>query len=71
MALPLLPIEEVETSFYNLRATANATLKKQLRDLFLYFDSHWINTVPIKMWNVSDDQYRTNNFCEGMLHYSS
>ncbi|CAF4389055.1 unnamed protein product, partial [Rotaria sordida] len=40
MALPLLPTQEVETSFYNLRATAHPTVKKQLRDLFLYFDDY-------------------------------
>lgn len=67
MALPLLPVEEVETLFYNLRATTDSAVKKKLRDLFLYFDDYWINTVPIKMWNVSDYQHRTNNICEGKV----
>ncbi|CAF3436892.1 unnamed protein product [Rotaria socialis] len=40
MGLPLLPIQEVETSFYNLRATADPTVKQQLRELFLYFDEY-------------------------------
>ncbi|CAF2869516.1 unnamed protein product [Rotaria sp. Silwood2] len=65
MALPFLPIQEVETSFYNLRATADPTVKKQLRELFLYFDDYWINNIPIEMWNVHDYQHRTNNICEG------
>ncbi|CAF4462764.1 unnamed protein product, partial [Rotaria socialis] len=65
MALPLLPIQEVETSFYDLRATADPTLKQQLRELFLYFDEYWINNIPIKMWNIHDNQHRTNNICEG------
>ncbi|CAF4181989.1 unnamed protein product, partial [Rotaria sordida] len=66
MALPLLPIQEVETSFYNLGATADPAVKKQLRDLFLYFDDYWINNIPIEMWNVHDYQHRTNNICEGI-----
>jgi hypothetical protein len=66
MALPLLPIQEVETSFYNLRATADQTVKKQLRELFLYFDDYWLNNIPIEMWNVHGHQHRTNNICEGI-----
>ncbi len=65
MALPFLPIQEVETSFYNLRATADPPVKKQLRELFLYFYDYWINNIPIEMWNVQNHQYRTNNICEG------
>ena len=70
MALPLLPIQEVETSFYNLRATADRTVKKQLRELFLYFDNYWLNNVPLEMWNVHDHQHRTNNICEGVYFRS-
>ncbi|CAF0911499.1 unnamed protein product, partial [Rotaria sordida] len=66
MALPLLPIQEAKTSFYNLRATADPAVKKQLRDLFLYFDDYWINNISIEMWNVHDYQHRTNNICEGI-----
>ncbi|CAF4962548.1 unnamed protein product, partial [Rotaria socialis] len=40
MALLLLPIQEVETSFYNLRAAADPTVKQQLRELFLHFDEY-------------------------------
>lgn len=68
MVLPLLPVEEVETSFYNLRATTDLVVKKKLRDLFFYFDDDWINTVSINMWNVSDCQHHTNNICEGRVN---
>lgn len=66
MALPFLPVQEVETSFYNLRSTVDATVKKQLRELFLYFDNYWISSVPVEMWNVHGCEHRTNNICEGM-----
>jgi hypothetical protein len=76
MALALLPLHEVETSFFNLRATTNARVKQELRQLFLYFDSYWMNDIPLEMWNVYGYHHRTNNNCEGMfvislstLHY--
>lgn len=71
MALPLLPKNEVETSFFNLRATADPEVKKQLRDLFLYFDDYWLNTIPVEMWNVHGCHYKTNNICEGTYTFSS
>jgi hypothetical protein len=64
MALALLPPDEVETSFSNLRATARVEVKKELCQLFLYYDDYWINTVPLEMWNVYRCKHRTNNICE-------
>jgi hypothetical protein len=66
MALALLPLDEVETSFYNLRATASTKVKEELRQLFLYYDDYWINTIPLEMWTVYGCQHRTNNICEGI-----
>ena len=66
MALPLLPLHEVETSFYQLHSTASSRIKQELRQLFLYYDDYWMNTVPLKMWNVHGYEHRTNNICEGM-----
>ena len=34
MALPLLPVNEVETSFFTIRTTADQETKKKLRDFF-------------------------------------
>ncbi|CAF1525012.1 unnamed protein product [Adineta ricciae] len=65
MALPFLPINEVENAFYSLRTTADQEVKKKLRDLFLYFDDYWLNTVPVEMWNIHGCDHRTNNICEG------
>lgn len=65
MTLPLLPLAEVETSFYHLRATQNTKVKNQLRQLFLYFDEYWMNKIPLQMWNVHGSDHRTNNTCEG------
>ena len=66
MALPYLPVHEVENSFHTLRTTLDAIVKQQVRQLFLYFDDYWMNTLPLKMWNVHNCQHRTNNVCEGM-----
>jgi hypothetical protein len=49
MAMPLLPLVEVETSFYQLRATQNKKVKEELRQLFLYFDEYWMNKIPLEM----------------------
>ncbi|CAF1941364.1 unnamed protein product [Rotaria magnacalcarata] len=65
MALALLPIDQIETSFYNLRTKSSATVKQELHQLFLYFDHQWIMNVPMKMWSVHGYQHRTNNNCEG------
>ncbi|CAF1928809.1 unnamed protein product, partial [Rotaria magnacalcarata] len=65
MALALLPIDQIETSFYNLRTKSSVAVKQELHQLFLYFDHQWITTVPMKMWSVHGYQHRTNNNCEG------
>ncbi|CAF1053879.1 unnamed protein product [Adineta ricciae] len=64
MALCLLPLQEVENQFYNLRASLDSRLKQELRQLFLYFQNHWMIDVPLQMWNFHDTPHRTNNICE-------
>ncbi|CAF4287566.1 unnamed protein product, partial [Rotaria sordida] len=49
MAIALLAIEKVESLYYNLRATSSTRVKEELRQLFLYFDNHWMNDVPLKL----------------------
>lgn len=71
MTLALLPPNDVESAFYNLRASLDAQLKTQLRQLFLYFDSYWMTDVPLTMWNVHGYEHKTNNICEGKsTHFS-
>ncbi|CAF4456744.1 unnamed protein product [Rotaria sp. Silwood2] len=70
MAIALLPIEEVENSYYNLRSTSSTKVKEELRQLFMYFDSYWRNDLLLKLWNVHGCQYRTNNNCEGIHRFS-
>ncbi len=72
MALALLPPDEVENAFYSLRASLDARLKQELRQLLLYFDSYWMTDVPLAMWNVHGYEHKTNNICEGMsIRFSS
>ncbi|CAF3775216.1 unnamed protein product [Rotaria sp. Silwood1] len=65
MALALLPPQEVETAFYNIRASENNKVKQELRQLFLYFENQWLTNTPVEMWNVHGCEQRTNNTCEG------
>ena len=65
MALALLPCEEVEISFQNLRSTCSSAARQTLRQLFLYFETQWMTNVPIEVWNVHGYSHRTNNNCEG------
>ncbi|CAF1535446.1 unnamed protein product [Rotaria sp. Silwood1] len=64
MALALLPPQEVETAFYNIRASENNKVKQELRQLFLYFENQWLTNTPVEMWNVHGCEQRTNNTCE-------
>ncbi|CAF3694570.1 unnamed protein product [Rotaria sp. Silwood1] len=49
MSLAMMPLQEVETSFYNLRTETNSRVKQELRQLFLYFDQYWMTEVPLEI----------------------
>ncbi|CAF2678261.1 unnamed protein product [Rotaria sp. Silwood2] len=49
MSLAMMPLQEVETSFYNLREATNSRVKQELRQLFLYFDQYWMTEVPLEI----------------------
>ena len=61
MALAFLPVAVVRITFNNLEAQSNPVLQP----LFQYFRQEWLTTVPTVMWNVSHQDIRTNNDCEG------
>ncbi|CAF3605993.1 unnamed protein product [Rotaria sp. Silwood1] len=61
MALPLLPLNEVEFAFEELTEQRPDVLMP----LFEYFDNFWMKTTSMYLWNVSDLKIRTNNNCEG------
>jgi hypothetical protein len=65
MTFALLLLHEGESSFYNLRATVIASVKEQLRQLLLYSDDYWMNSVPLEMWGVHGRHQYTNNACDG------
>lgn len=67
MALALMPMDTVETSFFDLRVELDVRLKQELRQLILYFDEYWMTEIPIEMWNFSRYRQRTNNSCEGII----
>lgn len=61
MALALLPLDKVESAFESLAANH----PQSLDDLFEYFESFWMETTPIDLWNVFELKTRTNNNAEG------
>ena len=63
MAMPLLPIREIEDAFDELVSQP----PPQLIPFIDYFRNFWLGQTPIELWNVCDLDIRTNNQCEGMI----
>ena len=61
MALPLLPVNDIQKAYDEL----NERIPVTLEPLFDYFESWWMKQVPLSLWNVSTLQSRTNNNVEG------
>jgi len=60
MALPLLPVNDVQRAYEEL----NEQIPVELEPLFEYFDGWWMKQVPLHLWNVSNLKARTNNNVE-------
>lgn len=60
MALALVPLEFVEEAYELLKNDS----PKALTEYFTYFEKQWLKRIPIKYWNASNLEFRTNNFCE-------
>ncbi len=60
MALPLLPVQDVERAYQEL----DEQIPVELEPLFKYFEGWWLKEVPIRLWNVSDLKSRTNTNVE-------
>lgn len=63
MCLALVPIENVEDAFNEVKNRAPISTKK----LIEYFDRYWIAKVKWSLWNVGDVELRTNNIVEGYI----
>ncbi|CAF1579299.1 unnamed protein product, partial [Adineta ricciae] len=61
MALALLPLNKVEPAFQALADNH----PESLDELFEYFETFWMKTTSIDLWNVFDLKTRTNNNAEG------
>ncbi|CAM4848662.1 unnamed protein product [Rotaria magnacalcarata] len=61
MALPVLPLHEVEFAFEE----PTEQRPDVLAPLFVYFDNYWMKQISLTLWNVSDLKTRTNNNCKG------
>ena len=65
MSLALVPIENVEDAFKEIRNRAPISVKK----LIEYFDRYWMAKVKWSLWNVGDAELRTNNLVEGWIAF--
>jgi hypothetical protein len=61
MALPLVPLNEMECAFEEMFDKAPDSIKP----LVDYFNGYWMRKVKLNLWNVSDLNVRTNNLVEG------
>jgi hypothetical protein len=61
MALALLPLNQVEDAFNEVKNDAPNCMKP----LLTYFKSYWMGKVKLSLWNVADYDVRTNNNVEG------
>jgi len=61
MALAFLPVSIVRLTFQILEGQADASLQP----LFAYFTQQWLDGVRPVVWNVYNEDVRTNNDCEG------
>ncbi|CAF1494087.1 unnamed protein product [Rotaria sordida] len=61
MAVPLLPLEKMNLAFEYLVDNHPACLDP----LFNYYESFWMDSLPLKLWNVSNIKIKTNNIAEG------
>jgi hypothetical protein len=65
MALPLLPLQDVEQAYQEL----NEQIPVELEPLFEYFENWWMKQVPLELWNVCDLKSRTNNNVECKIYF--
>jgi hypothetical protein len=61
MALPLIPLDEIECAFGKIVNEAPRSMKP----LIQYFNGYWMTKVKWTLWNVSDVDIRSNNMVEG------
>jgi hypothetical protein len=64
MALGFAPLLLVRNTFAQMQDNAPLALQP----LFRYFDQQWLQSVSPSMWNVHNEDVRTNNDLEGWHH---
>ncbi|CAF0899864.1 unnamed protein product [Rotaria sp. Silwood1] len=63
MALELMPLDKVVSSFEDLRSAAQCLPQLEVIELLQYFENNWISNI--ELWNMFGLYSRTNNTCEG------
>lgn len=61
MALALLPVDLVDQAYEKLKEVS----PQEMSEFFSYFKRQWLKRVSPTYWNVSNLQFRTNNYTEG------
>ncbi|CAF0977410.1 unnamed protein product [Rotaria sordida] len=60
----LLPLDKVQITFDDLRTNSSENTRQMLHQLFLYFDNHWMKSIPLALWNAHGYNHRTNSICQ-------
>jgi hypothetical protein len=63
MALPFLPMQEIEFAFEDLMERSPVAIEP----LIGYFKNYWMTQMSINLWSVSHLDIRTNNSVEGTV----
>ncbi|XP_043468217.1 uncharacterized protein LOC122502303 [Leptopilina heterotoma] len=64
MALALLPYEEINPTYNELKNSKSAACRRRLREFFNYFERQWLRRVRPEGFSVYGFQDRTNNVLE-------
>ena len=71
MGLALLPIDYVLDGFKLLKKRIREYSEAEKLKIFCcYFEKQWFENFKPELWSVSDSNWRTNNFAEGMIRPS-
>lgn len=67
MALVLMVLDKVLSSFEDVKSSARSLFQSQMSDLLQYFERTWLS--DIELWNLYGLDSRTYNTCEGTKYH--
>ena len=67
MALALMPLDKVLSSFEDVKSSARSLFNSKTSELLQYFERTWLS--DIELWNLYGFDSCTNNTCEGIKYH--